>query len=226
MARKMKAWRRVPRLAARLMRDRSGIAATEFAVILPMMLVLFFGVIEVTNGITVYRKVEIMAHTLSDLTSRSTSVADADLLTFFAASTGILSPYSTDPADLKQQTIIELLVLPNGQARVQWSVQCTPNTGTNTCSLSAPLAPGTPFPDIPSGLIPCQGSTSQTDGTKNCAFQNGMYVIYSSVTYKYQPVIGYVLNKAGFNLSDFSYTRPRQSSCVLYPVSTGDCPTS
>ena len=49
-------WRRMRRLAVRLIQDRDGIAATEFAVIVPIMLVLFFGVVEMSNGITAYRK--------------------------------------------------------------------------------------------------------------------------------------------------------------------------
>jgi hypothetical protein len=31
--------------------------------------------------------------------------------------------------------------------------------------------------------------------------------------------------KAGVHLSDVSYTRPRQSICVLWNTSTGNCPT-
>ena len=72
----MKGRRRSLRLAARFVRDRRGIAATEFAVIVPIMLVLFFGVVEVTNGIVAYRDVSIMAHTTSDLTTQSLSVQD------------------------------------------------------------------------------------------------------------------------------------------------------
>ena len=44
----------------------------------------------------------------------------------------------------------------------------------------------------------------------------GSYLIYAEVSYKYVPVVGYVMAKAGINLSDFTYTRPRQSSCVMY----------
>ena len=52
----------------------------------------------------------------------------------------------------------------------------------------------------------------------------GTYLIYSEVSYLYTPTIGYVMAKAGITLSDFTYTRPRQSTCVLY--NTTVCPTS
>jgi len=48
-------------------------------------------------------------------------------------------------------------------------------------------------------------------------------LIYAEVNYLYVPVVGYIMAKAGITLSDFTYTRPRQSLCVLY--GTAVCPT-
>ena len=64
-------WLRARLSAASLMEDRRGIAATEFALIVPIMLVLFFGTVEFSSGIAVDRKVTLMARTLADLTSQS-----------------------------------------------------------------------------------------------------------------------------------------------------------
>ena len=50
------------------------------------------------------------------------------------------------------------------------------------------------------------------------------YLIWSEVNYRYVPAVGYVMAKTGVPLSDFSYTRPRQSACVTYPAA-GACPT-
>jgi Flp pilus assembly protein TadG len=186
------AWLRARAQVAALSRDRSGIAMTEFAVIVPIMLVMFFGTVEMSNGVAVYRKVTLMAHTLSDLTSQSVSVQDSDLTNFFAASTGIMTPYS--PASLSQ-TITELWINSSLQARVQWS--------------SGPLALATG--SVVS--IPSQIKTANT------------YVIYSQVSYVYTPVVGYVMSKSGVTLNDSAYTRPRQSTCVLYNAQT-TCPTS
>jgi len=194
-----KAWQRTRSAAARLFGDRSGIAATEFSVIAPVMLVTLFGVIEITNGVTVYRKVTIVAHTLSDLTSQSKSVYDADLNGFFCASVAIMNPYVSlqCPQASINQTITEVWVNGNLQPRVQWSVG------------SAPLTAGTPFPDLPSNLLVAN-----------------TYIIYSQVSFTYVPAFGYVMNKAGVTLSDFAYTRPRQSQCVTYdtdPPPSGTC---
>src|SRR5664279_3298267 len=188
----MKGRRRSLRLAARFVRDRSGIAATEFAVIVPIMLVLFFGVVEITNGIVAYRDVSIMAHTTSDLTTQSLSVRDSDLTNFFNASTGVFYPFVTSATDPNlTQSIAELWVNSSLQARVQWAVNSDGST---------PSPPGT-IVSVPPSL-----KVANT------------YVIYSTASYLYVPTggIGYVLNKSGIALNDFAYTRPRLSQCVFY----------
>ena len=55
--------------------------------IVPIMLVMFFGTVEFSSGVAVDRKVTMMARTLSDLTSQGTTVTDSDLTNFFAAAT-------------------------------------------------------------------------------------------------------------------------------------------
>src|ERR1700759_3156562 len=83
--------------AAGLIADCRGVAATEFAVVVPIMLVLFFGTVEFSSGVAVDRKVTLMARTLSDLTSQNISVTDTQLTNIFNASTGIMTPYSVSP---------------------------------------------------------------------------------------------------------------------------------
>ncbi|HEX7587469.1 MAG TPA: TadE/TadG family type IV pilus assembly protein [Anaerolineae bacterium] len=195
--------RRALQFLARFIHSRSGIAATEFAFILPIMLVLFFGVVEATNGIAAYRDVSMMVHTTSDLTSQSKSVQDADLTNYFNASTGLFYPYVTSATDPNlKQSISQLWVDSNLHARVQWAKN---SDGTD------PPSPGT-IVTIPDSLKVA-----------------GTYVIYSSASYLYVPTVGYVMNKAGITLRDFAYTRPRMSQCVFYntpePLPTA-CPQS
>jgi Flp pilus assembly protein TadG len=109
-------WLRVRLRAFELPGDRSGLAAVEFAMIVPLMLVLFFGLNELSSGIAVNRKVTLMARTLSDLTSQNTTVTDAQLTNFFNASKAILTPYASTPVNA---TISELYVDPSTEeARV------------------------------------------------------------------------------------------------------------
>ena len=44
------------------------------------------------------------------------------------------------------------------------------------------------------------------------------YLIFSEVTYRYMPAVGNVMAPPGITLTDVAYTRPRQSTCVIYPT--------
>jgi|ERR1039458_7989304 Flp pilus assembly protein TadG len=133
-------WLRARLSVMSLMADRRGIAATEFAFIVPIMLVLFFGTVEFSSGIAVDRKVTLMARTLADLTSQSVSVANSDLTNFFNASNGIMTPYDGTPT---KATISELYVDPKTlQARVQWSQGAVPRGTGSPVAIPAALAVG------------------------------------------------------------------------------------
>jgi Flp pilus assembly protein TadG len=208
----LKIWLRA-RLSVRdLIADSSGIAAIEFAMIVPIMLAMFFGTLEFSSGVAVDRKVTLIARTLSDLTSQATSVADTDLTNFFTASISILTPYDPTPT---KATISEIYVDSNKVAKVQWSKAATIASG----STQATLATSTRFPgDVVTGLVPPALLVKQTS------------LIFSEVSYLYVPTVGYKMAKAGVNLSDVAYSRPRQSACVIYPTPTSGtttpCPSS
>lgn len=199
-----KMWRRGYASALRLIRDNNGLAAVEFAMILPIMLVLFFGTEEFSSGVEVDRKINLAAHTLSDLTSQSptTGVSDTELGFFFSAGASILLPYSSAPLN---QVISELYVdLNTGNAYVQWSKGFQGGVARVTGSTVA----------IPQSLA-----------------VKGSYLILSEVNYLYKPTIGYVMSSAGVTLRASAYTRPRQASCVIYPAVTPPavvpgCPTT
>ena len=176
-------WLRVRRSARGLCDDIRGIAATEFAIVVPVMLLLFFGTDEFASGIAVDRKVTLMARTLSDLTSQNISVTDSQLTNFFNASAAIMTPYSSSPV---RSTITELYIDPTTlAARVQWSKGSAPRTAGTTVAIPTALQVG------------------------------DTYLIYSEVSYTFVPTVGYVL-KNSITLSDFTFTRPRQSTCVMY----------
>jgi Flp pilus assembly protein TadG len=112
-------WLRMRRRAFELRDNNSGIAAVEFAMIIPLMAMLLVGTNEFSAGVAVDRKVTLMARTLSDLTSQNTSVTDDKLTNFFSAGKAIMTPYPSSPVE---GTITELYINPSTlKARVQWS---------------------------------------------------------------------------------------------------------
>ncbi len=190
-------WFSLRRSLAELSKDCRGVAATEFVMIVPLMLVMFFGVVEFSSGVAVDRKVTLVARTLSDLTSQSVSITDTELKNFFAASAAILTPY---PAMPTESTITELYVDPTTlKAKVQWSKASTIDaTGKVVLGTSSHVAKD--IVTIPTAL--------QVGGT---------YLIWSEVSYLYKPAVGYLMAKSGITLKDLTYTRPRQARCVDYP---------
>jgi Flp pilus assembly protein TadG len=112
-------WLRMRRRALELPGNNSGIAAVEFAMIIPLMAAMLVGTNEFAAGVAIDRKVTIMARTLSDLTSQNIAVTDTQLTNFFNAGNAVMTPYPSAPV---QGTITELYINPSTlKARVQWS---------------------------------------------------------------------------------------------------------
>jgi len=110
--------RRLARRFARFANERRGLAAIEFAMLLPMLMTLYLGSVEVTTGVAIQRKVTLTARALADLSSQFTTIADADMSNILNASSDIIAPYAA--ANL-QSVVSELSVNAQGQASVVWS---------------------------------------------------------------------------------------------------------
>jgi Flp pilus assembly protein TadG len=202
-------WFRARHSVLMLIGDCNAVAAIEFAMIVPIMLVMFFGTVEFSSAVAVNRKVTLIARTLSDLTSQSLSVSNTDLTNFFTASNAIMTPYP--PLSTQVAYLCELYVDPATlRAKVEWNMSATFNSA-GVVTVAAGSAVNCPIA-IPSQLA-----------------VGGTYLIYSKVIYPYTPAVGYLGAIPTFSLNDVSYTRPRQSKCVIYPtppVGTplGNCP--
>jgi len=180
-------------------RDRRGVAATEFAFIVPVMLLLFFGTVEFCSAVAVDRKVTLIARTLSDLTSQAGApVNDTYIQNVFTAGIAIMQPYDLSPATA---TISQIYVDSNANATIQWSKAATFATGASQATLATSARN---VGDNVTSVVPPALLIKQT------------YLILSEVGYQYVPTIGYVMAKTGINLGDVSYTRPRQLVCVIY----------
>jgi Flp pilus assembly protein TadG len=73
---------RLSRQLVRFSDDRSGLSAVEFAMLLPLMLTLYLGSVEISQGIAINRKVTLTARSLADLASQPTNITNADMTTF------------------------------------------------------------------------------------------------------------------------------------------------
>jgi len=78
----------------RLLADRRAIAATEFALVAPVMLLMFAGLIEVCEALSCQRKVNQVSATTADLIAQVDTLSPSSASDIFAADTAIVSPYN------------------------------------------------------------------------------------------------------------------------------------
>lgn len=102
----------------RFSRHNGGVAAVEFALILPILIVLFLGSVELTNGLTASRKMSQVASTVGDLVSQYRTLDCATLNDIFKASTAIMTPYDDTNLDI---SIAGVEFDSGGTATVDWS---------------------------------------------------------------------------------------------------------
>src|SRR5215210_3315505 len=109
---------RARRPLRRFLRDKRGVSAVEFAMLLPLMVTLYIGGVEVSSAIAVDRKVTLVARTLGDLVAQSTAVNSTDMTNILNAATTVVQPYSDT---LIKVTVSEVDIDGNGVAKVGWS---------------------------------------------------------------------------------------------------------
>jgi Flp pilus assembly protein TadG len=185
------AWRR----ALLLRDDTRGVSAVEFAMIMPLMFLMFFGMLDVSNGFAVDRKVSQISQGMADLASRYTTLAETDVSNFFIIADAMLTPY--DKTQLKA-TISQVYIDPSSKtAKVVWS------RGDQKKDVGTVVS-------VPTNLIVKDANGNDVAN---------QYLILGEANYTYVPTIGWVVPKGGLTLSDAMYTRPRQTSCVVMVTS-------
>jgi Flp pilus assembly protein TadG len=105
-------------LIVRLGRDQSGVSAVEFAMLLPLMITMYLGTVEVSQAVGIDRKVTLTARTVADLASQVSSINNADMTNLLQASSAVITPY--DSSKLKV-TVTRVDIDASGNAKVVWS---------------------------------------------------------------------------------------------------------
>jgi Flp pilus assembly protein TadG len=170
----------------KLLRARDAIAAVEFAFIAPVMILMFFGSVELTMAVDCNTRVASVSSTAADLVAQETTVSPTDMSNVFAALNAIIYPYPTNTAQIVISSIVDA---GNSTAKVAWSdaQNGTPRTVNSVVT-------------VPTGLI-VSGS--------------GSSVILAEITYSYaspttQVLAGTISMKSSF------YSRPRRSLTVTH----------
>jgi Flp pilus assembly protein TadG len=169
-----------------LRRDKRGVAAVEFALVVPVVIVVYALGFELAQASTVYRKLTDTTVQLANVTSQYTAVSDTDVNNIFGASSQIMVPYSTAPLTI---VLSEVVTDASSNATVCWS-KPYPSTVT-------PLATGAAV-TMPTGM----------------ASPSSHYILVQT-TYAYTPTIGGVF-MSGLPMANQVFMIPRASTQIPY----------
>ncbi|WP_279482186.1 pilus assembly protein [Aureimonas sp. SK2] len=170
----------------RLIRDRKGAAAVEFAMILPVMLLLYIGTFEASDALITKRRVDNAAETVGGIVARSPEMDDTRMRNVLLISDAIVGR----PGDRKPEiTITTVKTDANGKATVDWSRKGTAVAATR----------GTPY-SLPPDLKDLTNA----------------YFVFAKVTYRYVPLIGLGGEFGALDFERTFAFRPRKGSEIAW----------
>lgn len=126
--------------ARRLIRERKGAGAIEFAILFPVLVMLYIGAFEITIGLSVSKRATRAAGSIADLVTQQQSVTKSTLAEMRSVATAIFVPYNSTSLTLK---ITGITVDASANAKVLWSWA---QDG------SVPYAKNTAVSDVPSDM--------------------------------------------------------------------------
>jgi Flp pilus assembly protein TadG len=175
--------------------DQRAMAAVEFAMVLPFMLTLYIGGVELGDAMAIQVKVTDTAHIVADLVTQQTNpqatppvtgVTAATVQGLLGASSATIAPYTSSNLAV---TVSEVSTDASGAATVTWS-----QTRNGTA-----LAKGTPV-TLPSSL----------------AGQPNISMILGQASYNYTPNLGYTITGTVV-LADGYFLFPRNTPTIPCP---------
>lgn len=116
----MRPGRALARIASRLRGSSEGVGAVEFALIVPILLIIYLMSFELTVAISVSRKVTHASSDIADLVTRKSPVNKSFLATMPNVGSAILAPYSSSGLTVK---ISGITVDSASVAHIAWSWQ-------------------------------------------------------------------------------------------------------
>lgn len=98
--------------------DLSGTSAVEFAFILPVMVVLYFGCVEISQAVSLNRKVTAASSAAGDLVAQASVITSGEMEDIWDAAEAIIAPYPIAPLEI---VVTSVWIDEDGVATVHWS---------------------------------------------------------------------------------------------------------
>jgi len=198
-----------------ILRDARGVSAIEFALIAPVLILLYCGMAELSSALMAARKTDHAISTVGDLVAQTPATPALPTPTInpslmannFQAAVDIMAPYpstsgsSSTPILLLRAT--SLVMQADNSIQAIWS--CTPS-GQNGLT---PMAKNTV-------VVPKTGATTPGGVTISSLLTNpGDSVIMSEGQYAFTSPVSYFIPNA-LNFSNTFYLKPRQGASIAY----------
>jgi Flp pilus assembly protein TadG len=113
---------------------QDGLAAVEFGILLPVLMLMLFGILEIGLALSVDRKLSIAVTSVADLVAREEKATTASLDSIMAISKHLMNPY--DPSKLKL-TVKALRNISATEGQIQWSHAFQGGASPSKCSKEA-----------------------------------------------------------------------------------------
>ena len=169
--------------------DDRGVSAIEFALIVPVILVLLIGMVDVNEALTVHRKMRQISSTVADLVAQRSEVTSAELTMTLNGGASLLAPYDTTNLDI----VLSVLNVAQGGQTVAWS---------RAYQTSAEVTGATPAFPAPAALA-----------------ETGIQVVAVRLDYTFQTLssslLESILGRSGYQMQDTMYERPRVGDKIV-----------
>lgn len=143
--------------AARFFADRRGVAAIEFAFIVPVLLVMYFTTMEASQAVETSKKVSRIGSMVADLVTQQQTIVKADIDAIMQIGTSTLQPYNRSVPNIIV-TAIQVTTDATPRVQVVWSRKVV--GGVNSVDAAANTLTTVPAPLMIAGtfLIRVQSS--------------------------------------------------------------------
>ena len=187
-------------ILSRFIQDHRGVAAVEFALLAPLMVLMYFGMAELTSGLMANRKLSAAASTIGDLTAQAQSTTPSQVSDIFAIGQTLMEPYPVTGTSLRLR-VSSVTVDANGSPKVDWSQGTTGLTALSKGSVVA---------------LPLATKTAPTDPDKPF-IGSGQSVIVAEAHYAFTSPVAQFLPQVS-DMHDTLYLAPRQGAQVACPA--------
>ena len=194
-----------PPALRRVVSDVRGVSAVEFALLAPVLILMYCGMAELCSGVMAARKTNHATSTVGDLVGQTTQVSASDMNNLFLAANDTMTPFQIQNSSGNYVLLTRassLSVRSDGSIRVDWS--CTPNNTTQASNF-APLTTNTLVTNTPANLL-----NTSTPGDS---------VIQADGSYQFTPPATMIF-PTGLKFQSTYYFKPRRSTAVAFSTTS------